>query len=173
MSITSGTSFWTTAVLLSIASVNGQNLLRNGSFDAGLANWISTPTRAAWTNDDGRSAPGQLVHWSASSFSVTSMQNISDLVPGVYTLSGWLRTTLHTTTVMFGARGCRSGSITDIQEVAIPRNTTTWTQFFVPVVVQQRQCRIYLRSSCWPTSVQAVEVRSVHHRWSTLRLLAC
>ena len=141
MSVTPRISFWSACVVISIVSANGQNLLRNGTFDVDLVNWISTPGSAAWTNDDGRSAPRQLVHWSASSFSVTSMQNISALVPGVHTLSGWLRTSPHTTTVKFGARGCRNGSDTDFQEVTIPRNTTTWRQFFVPVVVQQQQCK--------------------------------
>src|SRR3954452_25625414 len=131
--------FWTASVLISSASANAQNLLRNGNFDADLANWISTSTDAAWTNNDGHSAPRELVHWSPSSFSVTSMQNISNLVPGVHTLSGWLRTSPNTTTVKFGALGCRTGSSTDVQEITIPRNTTDWTQFFVPVVVEQQQ----------------------------------
>ncbi|QKG55628.1 glycosyl hydrolase 53 family protein [Hymenobacter sp. BRD128] len=108
--------------------------------------WTTTSTADAdadYTETGGHASQFRLTHYKATAYQVRTLQTISNLPNGTYTLRAWAQSGGGQHTCQLYAQA--SGAATE-QNVTLP-TTGTWTQIQVPgIVVTNGQCEIGLRS---------------------------
>ncbi|GAA2433320.1 glycosyl hydrolase 53 family protein [Streptomyces glaucus] len=136
---------------LSSAKTTTTNLLANPGFESGLTGWTNIGTsNSAYTQTAGpHSGQTSLVHGKKGQWSVNTVQTLTGLTKGTYTLSAWIKNN------GVAAAGLQAYSCGDTaQTLDLPR-TTQWTRVTLSVSVLSPSCTVGIWSNSAAGTLQA------------------
>ena len=144
-----GTDGHATAGMDGFLAAQSSSLIYNPGFEYTAATgsplgWTTTGDAGAdYTEGQGHSSLFRLTHYSATSYQVTTSQQISSLPNGTYTLQAWVKNGGGQTTCQLYARS-GTGSAELVKNLPV---ATDWILVRVPgIVVANGQCEVGLRS---------------------------
>ncbi len=125
------------------ATVTNPGFESNGASQTPTA-WSESGTVAASKSEaGGHSGSYQLAHWAASAYSVETLQTLTGLTSGSYTLSAWVRSGGGQSAAYVGLRNCGGQAV----QANIPASGGTWTQVSVTTNVTSSSCTIAIVSN--------------------------
>ncbi|WP_281396542.1 glycosyl hydrolase 53 family protein [Thermocatellispora tengchongensis] len=133
------------------ANAAGPNLLANPGFESGLTGWTNIGTSgAAFTQTTNpRSGSTNLAHHANASWSVNTVQTLTGLTAGTYTLTAWIKN-WGVSSAGLQAYGCGDTS----QSIDLPVSSS-WVQVSLAVSVRSASCTVGIWSNSNTSSVVA------------------